>query len=486
MRIDIQNTGALMLLSSLQDASVDALVTDPPSGIGFMGKAWDSHSAYKPQTHKGKDALRFGAAMGLKSWEVGFVAFLTDIMSSARRVLKPGAHGLVWAIPRTSDLTGIALRLAGFEIRDTVHHLFGSGFPKSLDVGKAIDAHLGAEREVVGKHPNPNGQRGGVTMGDGCQPSPNLTAPASEQAQQWDGWGTALKPGQEVWWLVRKPIAGTVAKTVLEHGTGALNIDGCRIESETIVRSGSTSFGGENAHCLGGAKDAYVVSVNNKGRWPTNLVMTHSAACVEGGACAPDCPVHLVGAQSGVTRSVPSVRGGVGFGAMTSRARSGNFSPHNDSGTAARFYPTFRYQAKPARSEKEAGCGHLPAKGGAEAVGRVEGSKGTKSPRAGAGRTASAVHNFHPTVKPIALMRWLVRLVTPPGGLVLDPFVGSGTTALACVHERMGFVGSEMNADYAAIARARVAHADPASAIEQKKQADKQPVEPPRGQQALF
>ena len=459
MRIDIQNTDALTLLSSLQDASVDALVTDPPSGIGFMGKAWDSHSAYKPQTHKGKDALRFGAAMGLKSWEVGFVAFLTDIMSSARRVLKPGAHGLVWAIPRTSDLTGIALRLAGFEIRDTVHHLFGSGFPKSLDVGKAIDAHLGTEREVVGKHPNPNGQRGGVTMGDGCQPSPNLTAPATEQAQMWDGWGTALKPGQEVWWLVRKPLAGTVATTVLEHGTGGLNVDGCR--------------------------------VNDRGRWPTNLVMTHSGSCVEDGPCAPDCPVRLVGEQSGVSSSSVAsgvVRRGRSGGIMGSIGplRDGRPEGYNDSGTADRFFPTFRYQAKPARSEKEAGCGHLPAKGGAEAVGRVEGSKGTKSPRAGAGRTADAVHNFHPTVKPIALMRWLVRLVTPPGGLVLDPFVGSGTTALACVHERMGFVGSEMNADYAAIARARVAHADPASAIEQKKQADKQPVEPPRGQQALF
>jgi len=460
MRIDIQNTGALMLLSSLQDASVDALVTDPPSGIGFMGKAWDSHSAYKPQTHKGKDALRFGAAMGLKSWEVGFVAFLTDIMSSARRVLKPGAHGLVWAIPRTSDLTGIALRLAGFEIRDTVHHLFGSGFPKSLDVGKAIDAHLGTEREVVGKHPNPRGQRGGVTMGDGWQPSPNLTAPASEQAQQWDGWGTALKPGQEVWWLVRKPLAGTVATTVLEHGTGGLNIDDCRVGDSG--GPAAINFGDKAGVMFGNAKGKPTNDIArlDKGRWPTNLVMTHSATCVEDGPCAPDCPVRLVGEQSGHTSS-------------TFR-------------TADRFFPTFRYQAKPSRAEKEAGCGHLPAKGGAEAVGRVEGSKGTKSPRAGAGRTADAVHNFHPTVKPIALMRWLVRLVTPPGGLVLDPFVGSGTTALACVHERMGFVGSEMNADYAAIARARVAHADPASAIEQKKQADKQPVEPPRGQQALF
>ena len=492
MKVEIRNCAALDLLKSLPDCTVDSLVTDPPSGIGFMGKDWDRHSDYEPQTHKGRDALKFGAALGLKGWEVGFVAFLSDILSHCQRTLKPGGHGLVWALPRTSDLTGLALRLAGFEIRDTIHHVFGSGFPKSLDVGKAIDNAAGAEREVVGhdahKAKQQTGSNGTSTFGDFRGNPGNITAPATPEAKRWDGWGTALKPSHEVWWLVRKPLAGTVAESVLSNGTGALNVDGCRVG----VSGGTVGANYPKTGLFGMGGNADIQSLD-KGRWPPNMVLTHAAECGPGG-CVDGCPVEDLGAQSGATTSQRSIRvkAGAQFGngrthgiAMAHRDNVGGFE---DSGTAARFFPIFRYISKPSRGEREAGCAHLPAKSGAEATARKAGSAGLSNPRAGAGRTAAQVRNFHPTVKPIELMRWLVRLVTPPGGLVLDPFTGSGTTAVACVHERVRFIGSEINPDYHKIATARVDYADPAGALERRQNAP-EPSEPPAdkaGQTTLF
>mgnify|MGYP003125956815 CR=1 FL=1 len=457
-----------------------------------MGKDWDRHSDYEPQTHKGRDALKFGAALGLKGWEVGFVAFLSDILSHCQRTLKPGGHGLVWALPRTSDLTGLALRLAGFEIRDTIHHVFGSGFPKSLDVGKAIDNAAGAEREVVGVVPGASAAPR-LAMGGGLPPAPHLTAPATPEAKRWDGWGTALKPSHEVWWLVRKPLAGTVAESVLSNGTGALNVDGCRIPTDDNLNGGAYSPqpNGRNAlFNMGYSGQEYK---QPSGRWPPNMVLTHAAECGPGG-CVDGCPVEDLGAQSGATTSQRSIRvkAGAQFGngrthgiALAHRDNVGGFE---DSGTAARFFPIFRYISKPSRGEREAGCAHLPAKSGAEATARKAGSAGLSNPRAGAGRTAAQVRNFHPTVKPVELMRWLVRLVTPPGGLVLDPFTGSGTTAVACVHERVRFIGSEINPDYHKIATARVDYADPAGALERRQNAP-EPSEPPAdkaGQTTLF
>ena len=493
MKVEIRNCAALDLLKSLPDCSVDSLVTDPPSGIGFMGKDWDRHSDYEPQTHKGRDALKFGAALGLKGWEVGFVAFLSDILSHCQRTLKPGGHGLVWALPRTSDLTGLALRLAGFEIRDTIHHVFGSGFPKSLDVGKAIDNAAGADREVVG--PNPNARDHNVLIYNDLHNPQGalLTAPATPEAKRWDGWGTALKPSHEVWWLVRKPFAGTVAESVLSNGTGALNVDACRVASNGDHKRGVVGAappGAARAYEL--STKGFVARDHEGGRWPPNMVLTHAAEC--GPGCVDGCPVEDLGAQSGATTSQRSIRvkAGAQFGngrthgiALAHRDNVGGFE---DSGTAARFFPIFRYISKPSRGEREAGCAHLPAKSGAEATARKAGSAGLSNPRAGAGRTAAQVRNFHPTVKPVELMRWLVRLVTPPGGLVLDPFTGSGTTAVACVHERVRFIGSEINPDYHKIATARVDYADPAGALERRQNAP-EPSEPPAdkaGQTTLF
>ena len=330
------------VLRSLPDASVDAIVTDPPAGIAFMGKSWD--------TDKG----------GRNAW----IAWLAEVAAECLRVVKPGGHALVWALPRTSHWTGMAWENAGWEPRDKIVHLFGTGFPKSLNLG--------------------------------------------------DGWGTALKPAAEDWWLMRKPLAGTVAGNVLRHGTGALNIDGCRVAG---------------------------------GRFPANLMHDGSSEVVAG---FPDTG-KSTGGRIGNKDGGAIYGGGKGLAGAFEKGDPG----YGDSGSAARFF----YCAKASRADREEGCEHLPTRSGAEAVDREEGSAGTQSPRAGAGRTAGTVRNHHPTVKNVELMRYLCRLITPPGGLVLDAFTGSGSTGKGAVLEGFRFVGIERDPDYLAIAAARIAAA---------------------------
>lgn len=428
-----------------------------------MSKAWDRHNTYEPQTDKGRDLLRFGSAL-LAPWEVGFCAFIVDVFSQALRVIKPGGHGLIWALPRTSDLTALGLRVAGWEVRDSVHHIFGSGFPKSADISKAIDKAAGAEREVVGiaRKKDSYGQGPIYSGGPDHFGIQQITAPATPDAKRWDGWGTALKPGHEVWWLIRKPVSGTIAGNVQEWGTGGINVDGCRVGYEKNPRhekGGSYSIRKNRRAIFGQALDSETTT-NPDGRWPPNVLLTHDAEC--GADCVDGCPVEEMGAQSGerTTGNLERVSTGF-FGGGKERSNIGYVG---DTGTAARYFPQFRYSPKPSRAEREAGLDHLPTRTGAEATGRQEGSAGLDNPRAGAGRTAEQIRNVHPTVKSVELMRWLTRLVTPPGGLVLDPFVGSGTTALACIHEGFDFVGSEQSEEYVKIAQARVDHADPAGA----------------------
>lgn len=374
---------ALELLRRLEDDSVDAVVTDPPSGISFMGKAWDSDKG-------GRDA---------------WIAWLAEIMREALRVTKPGGHALVWALPRTQHWTATAVEDAGWQVRDVLMHVFGSGFPKSLNLP--------------------------------------------------DGWGTALKPSHEAWILARKPLAGTVAATVLEHGTGALNIDGCRVGTD----GGGTDCPHWPEPCrghksAGGAYDSNHGKPppgwpNNKtGRWPPHLLLSHAAACGE--TCADGCPVAEMDAQSGVTRGsgAPTVGGAPrsnhGFAlSYSSRDRSKAVMSFGDTGGASRFFPVFRYVAKPSTAEKSAGLG---------------------------GR------NTHATVKPLQLMRWLCRLITPPGGLVLDPFAGSGTTGAAAMAEGFSFVGAEMRPEQAAAARQRIQHALVGLEVEQSGEETPEPA----------
>lgn len=425
----------------LPEACVDALVTDPPAGIGFMAKGWDRDKG-------GRDA---------------WIAWLAQTLAPSFRAMRPGAHGLVWALPRTSHWTALALELVGFEIRDRVSHLFGTGFPKSLDVSKAIDGHLGAERRVIGERPGTGSTTfAGETDGKGLGPTVQITEPASAQAAAWEGWGTALKPAMEDWWLVRKPLVGTVAENVLRYGTGGLNIDGCRIgDSGGTSKAGMqiSTYDTVTSYGNGLNSTRFGIPVDGLGRWPAHLTLSHERSCwVAGpddylcpicgevrksgecsrcgtsrGRCAPGCPVAQMDAQSGAAPAKPRREG--------QRDKINPLPgvwPADPGGGASRFF----YVAKGSRSEKDEGLGHLPASTGGAATGREDGAAGLGNPRAGAGRTGGA-RNVHPTVKSLALMRWLCRLITPPGGVVLDPFAGSGSTGVAALAEGFRFVGCE-------------------------------------------
>jgi DNA modification methylase len=427
----------LDLLPTLEAESIDAVVTDPPAGISFMYSAdrnWDRLTDHKPRTERGQQVDIGLGVLGLERWARGFVVFLVDVFTETLRVVKPGAHALVWALPRTADLTGLALRVAGWELRDVCAHLFGGGMPKSLDVSKAIDKMHGAEREVVGKHPNPNGQHGGTTMGGGWSEAPDITAPATEDAKRWDGWGTALSPGHEQWILARRPLVGTVARNVLEYGTGALNIDATRTPcdggSPSIARRESAARSGwtpASPPCgfERGAGDDYATQRAGEqlGRWPKNALLSCSLAC-EGDRHTPWCPVGELDRQSGdlAPHGMVTASGGSRLTLEGGLATMGPKPIRQDGGGASRYFPRFRYEAK-------------------------------ASDRSVPGR--EDLTNRHATIKSVALMRWMVRLITPPGGVVLDQFMGSGTTGVAVAAEGARFIGIERDADSFEVARAR-------------------------------
>jgi hypothetical protein len=399
---------SLEVLKTLESNSVDSLITDPPAGISFMNKTWDSDKG------------------GPDVW----VTWMKDIMRECLRVLKPGAHALVWAIPRTSHRTATALEEAGFEIRDVVTHLFGSGFPKSHNIGKKI--------------------------------------------KEFDGWGTALKPASEHWILARKPLSEkTVASNVLKHGTGGINIDASRIgfsgPNDMDPRTGKgIMFKGNSNAFKGFSEDIKTQAVfggSTQGRFPANLVLSHNSDCVEVGQkkvkaitggknggklgvsvygkfknetlganagglgdadgtetvaaweCTEGCAVAELDRQSGVLKS------GGKQNASYSNENDGIFTPggnqvsgfYGSSGGASRFF----YCAKASKSERGEG-------------------------------------NTHPTVKALKLMSYLIKLITPPNGIVLDPFMGSGSTGVSAKNEGFRFIGIEKEPEYIAIANRRL------------------------------
>jgi site-specific DNA-methyltransferase (adenine-specific) len=316
-------------LGELADWSVDSVVCDPPYELGFMGKSWDASG----------------------------VAYDVGLWGEVLRVLKPGGHLLAFGGSRTYHRLACAVEDAGFEIRDQIMWVHGLGFPKSFNISKGIDRSAGAEREIVG-HREVWG-RGVERFGDIGHEIPvngnatiPVTAPATDDAKRWDGWGTALKPAHEPVVVARKPMNSSIVANVIEHGTGAINIAACRVESETS-------------------------------RWPANLIHDGSDDVL----------------------------------ALFPEEKQSKLS-------AARFF----YCAKASKSERNGGLSDP---------------------------------NHHPTVKPIALMRYLCRLVTPPGGTVLDPFLGSGTTGIAATLEGFDFIGIEQDAKYLAIAEARIKHHTP-------------------------
>jgi site-specific DNA-methyltransferase (adenine-specific) len=413
----IETTDCLSALREMPPDSIDSIVTDPPYGLAFMNKRWD--------------------------YDVPSV----EIWEECLRVLKPGGHLLAFAGARTQHRMAVRIEDAGFEIRDMIAWIYGSGFPKSLDVSKAIDKAAGAEREVVGCNPNsrPNMVRVNAAVLSPRVDAP-ITAPATPEAQQWQGWGTALKPALEPITVARKPLIGTVAANVLRHGTGGINVDGCRVGMRDVNESGWSATGskaGANLAMSGNNYDRGPKDEAGTGRWPANLIHDGSPEVVglfpqsKSGVLAPH---H----KRGENRDV--------YGKYNGTTHTQTFG--GDSGSAARFF----YHAKASKADRNAGCDALPERAAAECVEREEDSAGMASPCAGAGRTSGA-RNHHPTVKPTDLMRYLCRLVTPPGGTVLDPFMGSGSTGKAAVLEGFNFIGIEREAEYVQIAKARIAAA---------------------------
>jgi hypothetical protein len=425
--MQLLNGDCLEVLKTFPANSVDSLVTDPPAGISFMGKAWDDDRG------------------GRDEW----IKWMSEVMAECLRVLKPGAHGLVWSIPRTSHWTAMALEDAGFEVRDCVTHLFGSGFPKSLDISKAIDKAAGARREVVStikKTPsacsdsmNSYGYResyeGKKTM--------DITAPATDAAKQWQGFGTALKPAHEIWILVRKPCSEkTVAANVLKWGTGALNIDAGRIETEANPKNGVKNPGMRESESGfgGGLRTDY----HAQGRFPSNLVFSHTEHCTEE-MCDITCAVKALDEQSGTTKSSAQQRNNKPSPNLAmSGENSGHISyGHSDSGGASRFF----YVAKISSSERNAGLEGFP--------GKEKYTEASMTPMRDH-REQKLVANTHPTVKPKKLMGYLIKLITPPGGTALDPFMGSGSTGIAAKECGFEFIGIEREAEYFEIAKARI------------------------------
>ena len=399
----------------------DSIVSDPPYGLSFMGKGWDR------------------GVPGEEFWR------------EALRVAKPGAHLLAFGGSRTFHRLTVAIEDAGWEIRDVVCWLYGSGFPKSLDVSKAIDRAAGAERkpngplQSVADHnlPGTGAQFRNNTELDGARKMvPTSTEAATADAQQWSGWGTALKPAWEPVIVARKPLVGTVAANLLLHGTGALNIDGARVGAEMMPRTQSDGTIRSQNRAMAAPNTGRVNLEPIQGRWPANVMHDGSDEVVAG------FPTTKNGGQNAT--SGEHFEGAV-FNDATCGLKRTPTAYGGDSGSAARFF----YCAKASRTDREEGCDHLPARTGAEAVEREEGSAGLNSPRAGASALQAEVRNFHPTVKPTDLMRYLARLVTPPDGLLLDPFMGSGSTGKGALLEGFRFVGIDLDPAHVAIAEAR-------------------------------
>ena len=422
----------LDVLKGLSDNSVDSIVTDPPYGLAFMGKKWD--------------------------YDVPSV----EIWRECLRVLKPGGHLLAFAGSRTYHRLVVNVEDAGFEIRDQIMWVYGSGFPKSHNISKAIDKAAGAEREVVGtKEGLPGysmkGSDESDIYGDGLMNGPEkckITAPTTPEAQQWDGWGSALKPAHEPIVVARKPLIGTLVENVLEHGTGGLNIDGCRIpfqdESDlaSVVNPTLTTEKGKK-HTAGAMTGGInrIDAGDAKGRFPANLIHDGSDEVVE------QFPSTKGAGGSMPVAKVVGMGRNIGHGSYEYDG-SHRVPIESGGGSAARFF----YCAKASKAERNAGLEAFDDKKSQHNAGGI-GRKVSVEKRLEQGKeNAPMMKNIHPTVKPVELMKYLCRLVTPPEGVVLDPFMGSGTTGIAAKVEGFDFIGIEMDAEYLAIAEARIGH----------------------------
>jgi site-specific DNA-methyltransferase (adenine-specific) len=355
----------------------------------------------------------------------------------------------------------MAVRLAGFEIRDMIAWLYGSGFPKSLDISKAIDKHLGAEREVIGTKmsgiANKN-EKKRYTIGASKAVEVDITAPSTEEAKQWQGWGTALKPALEPIVMARKPLIGTVAQNVLKHGVGGINIDESRIETDEKTQRENKGVE------WGNRKNEYYEDREPKifgsslGRFPANVIHDGSDEVV---SLFPESSVTGIRSKESLNNCINNRKERKG---KTQCDTGGNITKiteyGGDSGSAARFF----YTAKASKEERNFGLYDFEEKEVRGGGGRVKQGYDTNDDEEKRLHIASGKYgavkakkkNIHPTVKPIDLMRYLVRLVTPPNGICLDPYLGSGTTAIACEMEKFRWIGIELMPEYAEIAKARI------------------------------
>jgi site-specific DNA-methyltransferase (adenine-specific) len=398
------------VMAAMAPESIDAIVTDPPYAL------LDHSRNDSPRTKGTGPYGRHGATgfMGQK-WDVGDVAFNPATWEAALRVLKPGGHLLAFGGTRTFHRLTCAIEDAGFEIRDCLSWLYGSGFPKSLDVSKAIDKAAGVAREVVGSEPDRWTNKGSVLNFATDRPQaeiPITGGAATIEAKTWEGWGTALKPAWEPIIMARKPLSERhVAANVLRHGTGAINVADCRLPVEDLDYARNAS--GDRGHDQNQERQQdYHLTAGHAhagGRWPANVVLDEEAA-------------DALDAQTGDLQSgfmsAGTERQGIGYHGGLGNLVSND--TRGDRGGGSRFY----YTAKAGARERSLGL---------------------------SGR------NTHPTVKPISLMVWLVRMVTPSGGVVLDPFLGSGTTAIAAASCGFAWIGIEREAEYVAIAEQRLA-----------------------------
>lgn len=406
MEVDLYHGNCLNEMKKISDNSVDSIVTDPPYGISFLGKEWD-HSVPSKEV-----------------WKECF------------RVLKPGGHLLAFAGTRTQHRMAVNIEDTGFEIRDMIAWVYGSGFPKSMNISKAIDKAAGVEREVVGKREHPTlkdkqkivrqsqNQYHRSNASNTIKDEWDITEPATEDAKKWDGWGTSLKPALEPITVARKPLSEkTIVANVLKHGTGGLNIDGCRIEysesnppipqlaqNKRDVNSKKTMFDGQS---FNKSSTKATIGGNLSGRFPANFIHDGSDEVTELFPLTNKQAVSKTDNKSGWQSSY------VGGELSKPKERVLNLDDQNG-GSAARFF----YCAKASGKERNEGL--------------------------------TNTINTHPTIKPISLMRYLVKLVTPKNGTVLDPFMGSGTTGKSALQEGMNFIGIELDDKYFQVAKERI------------------------------
>lgn len=441
-------------LKKIPDNSVDAIITDPPYGLGFMNKEWDNPDKEReliererrrseqrkadgksPTTAPFSQSVRPGLAIKGAEETQWYQKWTEEWAKESLRVLKPGGYLLSFCATRMYHRMTCGIEDAGFEIRDCIMWIYGSGFPKSLNIGKQIDKMQGNEREIIGLSKNErelDNVEAGFFKQDEFGGRRNTELEITKGSSEWEGWGTALKPACEPIVVARKPLSEkNVALNVLKWGTGGINIDESRIEHNEDTTKASFRPAKQNVYSLGFKQhDNQFPEYNSQGRFPANIIFDEESA-------------KMLDEQSGISKSSDTKRNRETLGSF---GMPNDLTPeYSDKGGASRFF----YVAKASKSERNFGCEEL------EEQTNSNGDKWSDIDRRD-GKIPLVRKNNHPTVKPIKLIEYLIKLVSREGSVVLDPFLGSGTTAIACLKTNRNFIGIEKEPDYIKIAEARI------------------------------